>query len=219
MKIRDVTLMILADFLKAFNTLQYKILITKLHSVGFSKSFLSWLTSYLLNRSQFVQINDWAFIPISVKFVVPQGSILGSMLIIFHISDLQDNLPANVATYQYTTIYASCHPNDPPQKTEDLNCVQTRLRSETYRPFSFISIFYGSYFKAAGQIASKFSVKYICNEYFKPGLFLDHQKGRKNGENNDQGTSTSQIDEYSDCPRVSVSLCNPCTHALCAKRI
>ena len=72
MKKGDVTLMILADFLKAFNTLQYKILITKLHSVGFSKSFLSWLTSYLLDRSQFVQIDDQHPSPFLFSLVYPR---------------------------------------------------------------------------------------------------------------------------------------------------
>ena len=122
----EVTLVILADFSKAFDTVQYELLITKPHLIGLSKSFLSWLTIYLLDRSQFVQTDDRASILISVQFSVPQGSILGSMLFIFHFSDLRDNLPANVASYQYAddaTVYASCHPNDPPQKTEDLNCV------------------------------------------------------------------------------------------------
>ena len=122
----EVTLVILPDFCKAFDTVQYKLLITKPDLIGLSKPLLSWLTSYLLDRSQYVQIDETAPILICVQFSVPQGSILGSMLFIFHFSDLRDNLPANVASYQYAddaTVYASCHPNDPPQKTEDLNCV------------------------------------------------------------------------------------------------
>ena len=86
----EVTLVILAHFSKAFDTVQYELLITKPHLIGLSKSFLSWLTIYLLDRSQFVQTDDRASILISVQFSVPQGSILGSMLFIFHFSDLQD---------------------------------------------------------------------------------------------------------------------------------
>ena len=91
----EVTLVILADFSEAFDTVQYKLLITKPDLIGLSKSLLSWLTSYLLDHSQYVQIDETAPILISVQFSVPQGSILGSMLFIFHFSDLQDNLPAN----------------------------------------------------------------------------------------------------------------------------
>ena len=37
MKKGEVTLMVLADFSKAFDTVNYKILITKLSTLGFSK--------------------------------------------------------------------------------------------------------------------------------------------------------------------------------------
>ena len=54
----EVTVMVLADFSKAFTKVIYKILITKLSMLGFSKSFLRWLNSYLSDRSHFVQIDD-----------------------------------------------------------------------------------------------------------------------------------------------------------------
>ena len=60
MKKGEVTLMVLADFSKAFDTDNYKILITKLSTLGFSKWFLRWLNCYLSDPSHFVQINDHA---------------------------------------------------------------------------------------------------------------------------------------------------------------
>ena len=51
MKKGEVTLMVLADFSKAFDTVNYKVLITKLSTLGFSKPFLRWLNSYLSDRS------------------------------------------------------------------------------------------------------------------------------------------------------------------------
>ena len=56
MKKGEVTLMVLADFSKAFDTVNYKVLITKLSTLGFSKPFLRWLNSYLSDRSHFVQM-------------------------------------------------------------------------------------------------------------------------------------------------------------------
>ena len=51
MKNGEVTVVVLADFSKAFDTVNYKVLITKLSTLGFSKPFLPWLNSYLSDRS------------------------------------------------------------------------------------------------------------------------------------------------------------------------
>ena len=71
----EVTLAVLADFSKAFDTVAYEIVLTKLHGLGFSKSFLTFLTSYLTERKQFVQIDDKASSTVDLKFGVPQGSV------------------------------------------------------------------------------------------------------------------------------------------------
>ena len=58
MKRKEVMLMVLADFSKAFDTTSFSATIVKLYKVGFSKPFLNWLLSYLSGRSQFVRIDD-----------------------------------------------------------------------------------------------------------------------------------------------------------------
>ena len=58
MKKGELTLVVLADFSKAFDSANYKTLITKLSTFGFLNSFLRWLNSYLSDRSYFVQIDD-----------------------------------------------------------------------------------------------------------------------------------------------------------------
>ena len=45
------------DLSQAFNTINYDLLITKLHAYGFEKNALDLVHSYLKNRKQRVKIN------------------------------------------------------------------------------------------------------------------------------------------------------------------
>ena len=83
MKRKEVTLMVLADFSKAFDTICFSTTIVKLYKLGFSKPFLKWLLSYLSGRSQFVQIDDRKSSYQSSQYGVPQGSILGPMILTY----------------------------------------------------------------------------------------------------------------------------------------
>ena len=72
--------MVCADYSKAFDTVQFKAVLAKLHEMGFSKSFLLWVLSYLSERRQLVQIDDNLSELAYLEFRVPQGSILGPVL-------------------------------------------------------------------------------------------------------------------------------------------
>ena len=58
MKRKEVTLMVLADFSKAFDTVCFKTTLKKFNKLVFSKNYLKWLLSYSSGRTQFVQIDD-----------------------------------------------------------------------------------------------------------------------------------------------------------------
>ena len=53
----EITLLILLDFSKAFDTVNHKLLIAKLEILGFEKCTLDWILSYLSGRSQMVKTN------------------------------------------------------------------------------------------------------------------------------------------------------------------
>ena len=82
MKRGEETMIVLADFSKAFDTVAFETVLKKLHALGFSKSFLMWISSYLTGRRQliFVQIDDKTSSLLDVTFGVPQGSVLGPVL-------------------------------------------------------------------------------------------------------------------------------------------
>ena len=106
MKSSEVTLAVLVDFSRAFDTICHNLMIKKLHQLGFSKNFLWWTFSYLENRKQYVQIDNKSSSIEEVKFGVPQGTILGPMLFNLYANDLQNDI--NIKTIQYaddTTLY------------------------------------------------------------------------------------------------------------------
>ena len=76
----EVTLSILADFRKTFDTVDYTVLIKKLSKLNMSPEFLHLIFSYISDRSQYVQIDSNKSCHEKVNFGVPQGSALGPIL-------------------------------------------------------------------------------------------------------------------------------------------
>ena len=109
MKKGEVTLMVCADYSKAFDTVQFKAVLAKLHEMGFSKSFLLWVLSYLSERRQLVQIDDNLSEPAYVEFGVPQGSILGPVLFNLYVGDLQKKLDCPCYQHADDTTFFSTH--------------------------------------------------------------------------------------------------------------
>ena len=80
---------IFLDLKKAFDTVDHDILIKKLSYYGLNGKELSLLQSYLTNRSQYCSVNGKVSNFSSISCAVPQGSILGPLLFIIYMNDLQ----------------------------------------------------------------------------------------------------------------------------------
>ena len=80
------------DFAKAFDKVDHKILVEKLKSLGICGKVLRWIHSFLTNRLQTVTICGRKSKESPVLSGVPQGSSLGPILFLIHITDIDDNV-------------------------------------------------------------------------------------------------------------------------------
>ncbi len=73
----DVTLLLILDLTAAFDTINHQILISRLETcVGTRGNALSWIKSYLQNRSFSVQMGECMSTSAPLSCGIPQGSVL-----------------------------------------------------------------------------------------------------------------------------------------------
>ena len=82
------TCSVFIDLEKAFDTVNHQILLSKIYQYGIRGIVNKWLSSYLSERSQSVTLNGITSSKMNVSCGVPQGSILGPLLFLVYVNDM-----------------------------------------------------------------------------------------------------------------------------------
>ncbi len=95
--IGNYTGMVLLDLQKAFDTVDHAILCQKLKTMGIES--VGWFHSYLTSRKQIVCVNGVVSEYRNVSCGVPQGSLLGPLLFLCYVNDMEISVNCKLLLY------------------------------------------------------------------------------------------------------------------------
>jgi len=117
--------MVYLDFSKAFDKVDHGILLHKIRDLGITGNLGIWLFHFLSDRSHFVRLPGGVSQESPVLSGVPQGTVLGPLLFLIMISDINTNVESSslISFADDTRLYHNI------QSTEDCDNLQVDLNT------------------------------------------------------------------------------------------
>ena len=137
------------DFAKAFDKVDFTITLQKLANMGVAAEILQWIRSFITGRNQTVYVDGQKSIPVKVLSGVPQGSVVGPLLFIVMLYDIDSTVvSASVSSFADDTRVLSGVTSQ--QDTSELQADLDRIyqwaeeNNATFNPDKFECLRYGS---------------------------------------------------------------------------
>ena len=105
LKTRNNTHAVFLDLKRAFDTVCHAVLLNKLAIAGLGRRSIDWFADYLANRTQKVNLDGHISKEQPITYGVPQGSVLGPILLSIYINDIVSTvLNSHVLMYADDTV-------------------------------------------------------------------------------------------------------------------